>query len=111
LRPLVARIVEGRARLLAGLREIEGLVPVASEANFMLVRSTLKPQHVYRQLLERDILIRDVSGYPLLANYFRVSVGTPRENESLLSALREICATARPEGGAANVLKSAGRES
>ncbi|HZH32227.1 MAG TPA: histidinol-phosphate transaminase [Pyrinomonadaceae bacterium] len=111
LRPLVARIVEGRAHLLAGLREIEGLVPVASEANFMLVRSAFKPHFIYRQLLERDILIRDVSGYPLLADYFRVSVGTPRENAWLLSALREICATAQTEGDAANVLKPAGRES
>lgn len=92
LRPLVAQVIDARAPLFAGLREIEGLEPVASEANFMVVRSdTTPPRVVYRRLLERDILIRDVSGYPLLGDYFRVSVGTPRENELLLSALREVC--------------------
>ncbi|HEV2802698.1 MAG TPA: histidinol-phosphate transaminase [Pyrinomonadaceae bacterium] len=92
LKPLVAGVIRERGRLLAGLREIEGLAPVASEANFMVVRSVVEPRRVYRELLERDILIRDVSGYPMLADYFRASVGTPRENDLLLAALREVCA-------------------
>ncbi len=92
LRPLVARIIAERARLSEGLRHIDGLQPLESEANFMVVRSTLKPRYVYEELLKRDILIRDVSGYPMLQDYFRVSVGTPRENDLLLSALGEICA-------------------
>jgi histidinol-phosphate aminotransferase len=92
LRPLVAQIIVERGRLFAGLREIKGLDAARSEANFMVVRSAIKPRLVFEKLLERDILIRDVSGYPLLENYFRVSVGTPRENDLLLSALREICA-------------------
>lgn len=92
LRPLVARIISERGRLFTGLEEIEGLAPVESEANFMVVHSRLKPRRVFEELLERDILIRDVSGYPMLQNYFRVSVGTPRENDLLLTALREIFA-------------------
>ncbi|MDQ1557143.1 MAG: histidinol-phosphate aminotransferase [Pyrinomonadaceae bacterium] len=90
LRPLITQIVAERGRLCEGLRAIEGLEPVASEANFMVVRSTLAPRRVFAELLKRDILIRDVSGYPLLQDYFRVSVGTPRENDLLLSALQEI---------------------
>jgi histidinol-phosphate/aromatic aminotransferase/cobyric acid decarboxylase-like protein len=31
-----------------------------------------------------------VSGYPMLKDYFRASVGTPVENDQLLAALREI---------------------
>jgi histidinol-phosphate/aromatic aminotransferase/cobyric acid decarboxylase-like protein len=31
-----------------------------------------------------------VSGYPALKDYFRVSVGTPEENDKLLAALGEI---------------------
>ena len=57
----------------------------------MVVRSALKPRHVCDELLKRDILIRDVSSYPMLQDYFRVSVGTPRENALLLSALTGIC--------------------
>ena len=32
----------------------------------MVVRSTLNPKQVFADLLKRDILIRDVSSYPML---------------------------------------------
>jgi histidinol-phosphate/aromatic aminotransferase/cobyric acid decarboxylase-like protein len=57
----------------------------------MIVRSELDPKFIFDELLKRDILIRDVSRYPMLQNFFRVSVGTPAENNSLLAALTEIC--------------------
>jgi histidinol-phosphate aminotransferase len=91
LRPLVEAICAERDRLFVELASIPGLVPVQSQANFMVVRSTLEPKRIFAELLQRDILIRDVSAYPMLQDYFRVSVGTPEENDLLLSALREIC--------------------
>ena len=57
----------------------------------MVVRSVVDPKVIFEELLQRDILIRDVSGYPMLQEYFRVSVGTPNENDMLVQALREIC--------------------
>ncbi|HYG80852.1 MAG TPA: hypothetical protein VD861_10710, partial [Pyrinomonadaceae bacterium] len=90
IRPLVERIVGERARLHSALAEIEGLAPVPSHANFMVVRSALAPGFVYSELLKRDILIRDVSGHPMLKDFFRVSVGTPRENDLLIASLVEI---------------------
>jgi histidinol-phosphate aminotransferase len=92
LRPLVERIVAERARLADGLKMIDGLDPVPTEANFMVVRSRIDPREVCAELLRRDILARDVSGYPMLGDYFRVSVGTPDENDRLLDALRSIFA-------------------
>lgn len=90
LRPLVAALVSERERLYAEISSIEGLKPVPSQANFMVVRSTVKPRSVYTELLKRDILIRDVSGYPMLADFFRLSVGTPAENDLLITALKDI---------------------
>jgi histidinol-phosphate aminotransferase len=92
LRPLVRRIVDERERLYAEMMRIEGLSPVPSQANFLVVRSLIEPRRIFSELLQRDILIRDVSGYPMLRDCFRVSVGTPAENDLLLAALREICA-------------------
>jgi histidinol dehydrogenase len=91
-RPLVQKIIAERERLYEGLKGIEGLEPLRSRANFMVVRSTSEPRMVFNELLRRDILIRDVSGYPMLKDYFRVSVGTPAENDQLLAALKEIFA-------------------
>jgi histidinol-phosphate aminotransferase len=90
LKPRVELIVQERERLYLALRSIDGLSPVHSHANFMVVRSTLKPGRVYDELLQRDILIRDVSKYPMLSDYFRVTVGSPEENQALVSALRDI---------------------
>lgn len=92
LRPLVSRIISERERLLNELSGIESLSPVASRANFMVVRSRVEPRRVFDALLQRDILVRDVSRYPMLGEYFRASVGTPEENDKLISALREILA-------------------
>jgi len=91
LRPQIGRIIAERERLECELRSITGLTPVPSRANFMLVRSQLNPKLVFEELLRRDILIRDVSSYPMLAKYFRVSVGTPEENDRLIAALKDIC--------------------
>ena len=91
LRPLVREIVLERDRLFAGLTKIDGLAPVASHANFMLVKSAIDPKRMFSDLLARDILIRDVSGYPMLSDYFRFSVGMPAQNDYVVNAIREIC--------------------
>jgi len=90
LRPLVKQITAERDRLFADLGQVGGLTPVESKANFMLVRSRIEPRIVFTELLSRDILIRDVSSYPMLSEYFRVSVGTPDENDRLIHGLEEI---------------------
>lgn len=91
LGPLVGQIIAERARVLAALSGIDGLDPVPSRANFMIVKSVTDPKKIFTDLLKHDILIRDVTGYPMLGEYFRFSVGTPDENDRLLKAIREIC--------------------
>ncbi len=90
LRPMVQKIVNERERLFVEIGNIPGLDPVASHGNFLLVRSAIEPRKVFRHLLQSDILIRDVSGYPMLAEYFRVSVGTPEETNKLIASLRDM---------------------
>ena len=95
LRPLVQKIIAERGRLFGELTLIKRLEPVRSQANFMVVRSSMDPKQVFTELLQRDILIRDVSGYPMLSNYFRLSVGTPAENDLVLESLRQIFGASR----------------
>lgn len=90
LGPTVEAIVAERERLYRELSEMKGLAPVVSKGNFMLVRAGRDVRQIFDELLKRDILVRDVSGYPMLREYFRVSVGTPEENDQLLRALHEI---------------------
>jgi len=90
LEPLVRRIIAERDRVFDELDRIPGLAPIRSRANFMIVRSQIDPRRVFEELLQRDILIRDVSSYPMLRDYFRISIGTPEENDLLIKALRDI---------------------
>lgn len=90
LRPLVEKIVDERDRVFEELKRLDGFLPVKSNANFMIVESRIEPKKVFSALLERDVLIRDVSSYPMLENYFRISVGTPSENDKLLQGLKEL---------------------
>jgi histidinol-phosphate aminotransferase len=91
LRPLVKQIIAERDRVFAALSGMDGLNPVPSLANFLIVKSATDPKRIFTDLLKHDILIRDVTGYPMLGEYFRFSVGTPDENDRLLKAIREIC--------------------
>lgn len=91
LRPLVSAIISERNRLFVELSKIDGLAPVASKGNFMVVKSATDPKRIFAYLLEQDILVRDVSAYPMLKDYFRVCVGTPEENNYFLEKIREVC--------------------
>ena len=91
LGPLVKQIIAERDRVFGALSGMDGLNPVSSRANFLIVKSATDPKQIFTDLLKRDVLIRDVSGYPMLSEYFRFSVGTPEENDYLLKNIREIC--------------------
>jgi len=95
LKPRIELIVRERERVYLELKAIPGLFPIRSRANFIAVRSSLRPARIYQELLQRNILIRDVSSYPLLQDYFRLTVGTPDENDLLIEALTEICTRER----------------
>jgi len=89
LRPIVESIVLERERLIAEIGTIDGLEPYPSSANFFLVRcSKIPPAELFARLVADGILVRDVSRYPMLADFLRITVGTPEENDSLLRSLR-----------------------
>jgi histidinol-phosphate aminotransferase len=90
LKPRIDVIIRERERLFAAMRSISGVEPVPSSANFILSKTAVAPQTLFKELLARDILIRDVSRYPMLADYFRVSVGSREENDRFIEALKEV---------------------
>jgi len=90
LLPLVRSIMSERDRLFEELNTIPGLSPIKSEANFMIAKATVGPKQIFDELIKKDILVRDVSSYPMLSEYFRISVGTPQENDLLIEAMRAI---------------------
>jgi L-threonine-O-3-phosphate decarboxylase len=83
-----------RQALFDGLRQIPGLSPLASSANYLLVKTNRSALALQERLLRRDrLLIRDCSSFAELGDgYFRVAVRRSSENERLLTALTEAMA-------------------
>ena len=46
---------------------------------------------VCRYLLERGIIVRAMTQYPAITDCLRISIGTPVENDALLTALNTFC--------------------
>ena len=88
IRERVGAIREERERVFAALRKVEGVRPYPSHANFILFEVG-NPARVFDGLIERGILIRNVTSYPLLDNALRVSIGKAEENTLFLDALEE----------------------
>ncbi|MBI4565560.1 MAG: histidinol-phosphate transaminase [Planctomycetes bacterium] len=83
----IRKIVSERERLYAELASLPGVIAYPSHANFILIRVTAG---VAGALLERGILVRDISDLPGLKGCVRITVGTPEENDAVLAALREV---------------------
>ena len=90
LQPQIREIRDERDRLYAGLAAIPGIDVYPSEANFVLFRVADHKRVFARLLDEYGILVRDVSGYPMLDSCLRVNAGTPEENAAFLAAVRTI---------------------
>jgi histidinol-phosphate aminotransferase len=77
-----------RVRVFTALRDIQGVHPFESEANFILLR-VLDAQGVFDALKRHGILIKNLSNaHALLRGCLRVTVGTPEQNDRFLDALK-----------------------
>ena len=79
----VRQIIEERARLRAGLQAL-GFEVRDSTANFLLVHAGRSAAPV---LLQKGLVVRTFPAASPMANYIRVTVRRPEENDRLLAAL------------------------
>jgi len=87
-----AEICAERARVAAALERINGVAVFPSEANFLLLRVP-DADETFAQLMNRGILVKNMHGQDDLLNHcLRVTIGTKKENNQFLAALKEIVA-------------------
>ncbi len=88
LEATIAATINGRQFICRGVQRL-GLSCIPSHTNFILVRVGPRAREVAQRLLERGIIVRpcDIYGLP---EFLRITVGTPKQNARLLSALEEI---------------------
>ena len=86
----VQLIVSERERVSASMRSMP-IEVTPSGANFVLFRPLGRSgRAVWQGLLDRDVLVRDCSGWPRLTDCLRVTIGTPDENDAFLTALSAV---------------------
>ncbi len=87
-----AAIAAERPRLMGALAALPGVDVHPSDANFVLVTVPQARELWGRLFEEHSVLVRNVSGDPLLPDCLRITVGSPEENDRLLSALGQLLA-------------------
>jgi histidinol-phosphate aminotransferase len=89
-RSLLGAIRDERDRILAALRDVPGITVFPSDANFVLFVPPRPAAEVWQGLLDRGVLVRDLS--TVVPNALRVTAGTTQEVDLFLSALQEVLA-------------------
>ena len=83
-------IRDERDRILTTLRAMPDVVAYPSDANFVLFLPPKPADEIWKGLLDRGVLIRDLSA--VVPNALRVTAGSTDEVDRFLSALRETMA-------------------
>ena len=82
----IERVTKERGRMLKELEKL-GCQVFGSEANFLLVKTDIPD--LVRELYERGVRVSDLA-CTWLPGYIRVSIGTPEDNDILLSKIGDI---------------------
>lgn len=86
----VDKVIESRERLFKSMQSIPNITPYPSETNFILFRTEKEAGAIHRGLIEKGILIRNLSDNNRLKNCLRVTIGTEEENDAFLDLLTEL---------------------
>ena len=86
----VLQIRKEKERIISEIKALSLIKKIyPSNANFFLVKVDQSSKR-YKQLIERGIVVRNPAKNVNCANTLRITVGTPDENNALISALRKI---------------------
>lgn len=85
----IAYIKEQKRFLLENLSQISTIKVFPSQTNFLIFKTKNNAKALFEKLLSDNVLIRDVSSYPMLNNTLRVNAGTEVENKAFLTALKK----------------------
>jgi L-threonine-O-3-phosphate decarboxylase len=85
-------LAQTKPQLYQSLAQIPDLKPIASAANYFLVKTKQPSSQLQQKLLQTaHILIRDCCSFPELGDaYFRVAIRTQLENDKLINALSAL---------------------
>jgi histidinol-phosphate aminotransferase len=87
-------VKEERERLVEGLRAINRIEVLDSKANFVTFKPYRSVDRVYRELLEKGIIVKDLGDLPVIGHCLRVTVGLSDMDDRFLRVMSEIMSRA-----------------
>ncbi len=86
----IKKIKSERKRLAMALKKIPFVEKIYdSDANFLLIKVDDANKR-YGQLIKNQIVVRNRTNQPLCKNCLRISIGTPKENQVLITVFKRI---------------------
>lgn len=85
-------VINERDWLMKKLKQIDGIFPFPSDANFILFKVSKENSNssiLVDRLAKKNVLVKDRGHLPLLENCIRVTVGSRNMNEIFIQALTE----------------------
>jgi histidinol-phosphate aminotransferase len=86
----IMEIIQRREELYQGLKQIKWIKAYPSRANFIFFSCAFDSNRIYNKLVAKGIVVKNLNVPPLIPNCIRVTVGTKKENEAFLNALKNI---------------------
>jgi histidinol-phosphate aminotransferase len=79
-----------RKRVFDGINAIDGLCAFRSDANFVLFEAGRKYYTLYRNLIKKGVVVRNIGGIGKHKGCLRVTIGTRLMNNKFLKALKVV---------------------
>ncbi|MDD5711389.1 MAG: histidinol-phosphate transaminase [Smithellaceae bacterium] len=86
----VDEVIARREELFSALSAVEGIKVYRSDANFIFFSCALDANRIYKDLSQKGILIRNLSGAGVMTNAMRVTIGSLEENKKFIEAIKSI---------------------
>lgn len=90
VRSIIKQVRKERERVYDSINAL-GLTAFRSDANFVLFEVGSRYKTVYRKLIRRGVLVRDIGNIGVHKGCLRVSIGTKFMNNQFLQALKVVC--------------------
>ena len=86
----IAYIKQQKIWLYKNLEKNDEVSVFHSDTNFLIFKPRNSAKVLFEKLLNANVLVRDVSSYPMLENTLRVNAGTEKENKAFIFALKKF---------------------
>jgi histidinol-phosphate aminotransferase len=86
----VKEVVKRREELYLALKEINGINPYQSRANFIYFSCIFDSDRIYANLTAAGIFVKNLNKPPRMTNCMRVTVGNLEENAAFIKALKSV---------------------